>query len=64
VVLLLSIGAAMYLSEYFGSAFMGFVALAGFYFVAAIVVWITRKKLVKLPVINAVLRKINFHEEN
>lgn len=64
VVLLLSIGAAMYLSEYFDSGFMGFIVLAAFYLVVAIVAWVLRRRLVKLPVINAVLRKINFHEED
>jgi hypothetical protein len=64
VILLLSIGAAMYLSEYFGSVFMGFLLVAGFYVALTCVVLVTRKRLVKLPVINAVLKKINFHEED
>jgi hypothetical protein len=64
VVLLVSIGAAMYLSEYFESAFIGFILLAAFYLVVAVIVWVARARLVKLPVINAVLKKINFHEED
>lgn len=64
VLLLLSIGAALYLSDYFQSSFIGFLYVAGFYFVTAILVIITRKSLIKLPIINALLKKINFHEED
>lgn len=64
VVLLLSIGAAMYLSQYFDSAFIGFIYVAGFYFVLALILFFTRKTLIKLPIINGLLKKINFHEED
>ncbi len=64
VVLLLSIGAAMYLSDYFHSAFIGFLYVAAFYFVLGLVVIFTRRNLIKMPIINGLLRKINFHEED
>ncbi|MCW3076579.1 MAG: hypothetical protein JWO32_1188 [Bacteroidetes bacterium] len=64
VVLLLSIGAAMYLSNYFQSAFIGFFYVAAFYFVVALIVIFTRKNLIKIPIINTLLKKINFHEED
>lgn len=64
VVLLLSIGAAMYVSEYFNSSFIGFLYVGAFYFVVALVIFFARKSLIKLPIINALLKKINFHEED
>ena len=64
VVLLLSIGVAMYLSDYFQSAFIGFLYVAGFYLIVGVVVIFSRNKLIKLPIINGLLKKINFHEEN
>lgn len=62
--LLLSIGAAMYISQYYSSSFIGFVYVAGFYLVLAALLFVSRKRLIRLPVMNLLLRKINFNEEN
>jgi uncharacterized membrane protein YqjE len=64
VVLLLSIGTAMYLSGYLESNFLGFFYVALFYLLLAVLIYFTRKKLIKLPIINGLLKKINFHEED
>jgi uncharacterized membrane protein YqjE len=64
IVLLLTIAAAIYISEYYESTFIGFIYLAGFYAVLVFVLLISRKKVIKLPVINGLLKRINFHEED
>jgi uncharacterized membrane protein YqjE len=64
IILLLSIGAAMYLSDYYHSPYIGFVYVAAFYIVLALLLLVTRKKVIKLPIINGILKKINFHEED
>jgi len=63
-VLLLSIGAAMYISNYYESVYVGFIYVAVFYFFLTCIVFLFRKKLIKLPLINGLLKKLNFHEEN
>ncbi|MGZ3919318.1 MAG: phage holin family protein [Bacteroidia bacterium] len=64
VVFLISIGVAIYLSQYFHNPFKGFLYVAAFYLVVSVVVIFTRNKLIKLPIINGLLKKINFHEED
>jgi uncharacterized membrane protein YqjE len=62
--LLLSIGAAIYISQRYNSSFIGFVYVAGFYLVAGILLYLSRKRLIRLPVINMLLKRINLNEEN
>jgi len=62
--LLISIGAAMYISSYFESPFIGFLYVAAFYLLLGTLLYIKRRSWVKLPVINSLLKKINFHEED
>ncbi len=64
VIFLTSIGVAMYISNYFESTFLGFFYVAVFYLLAAVIVYFTRNKLIKLPIVNGLLKKINFHEED
>ncbi len=63
-VFLLSIGAAMGISQYFKSSFFGFLFMAMFYLILAGLIYFTRKNWIKLPIINALIKKINFHEED
>jgi hypothetical protein len=62
--LFLSIGTALTLSNYFQNSSSGFFCVAGFYLLVSFIVFYSRKSLVKLPIINALLKKINIHEEN
>lgn len=62
--LLLSIGGAMYISDYFESAYIGFVYMSLLYVALALVIYFGRNKLIKLPIINSLLKKFNFHAEN
>jgi uncharacterized membrane protein YqjE len=64
MLLLLSIGAAIYLSQRYNSSFIGFAYVSGFYLVAGILLFVSRKRLIRLPVINMLLKRINVNEEN
>jgi hypothetical protein len=64
VLLFVSLGVALWLGEYFHSAFIGFFCIAGFYLVVAILVILNRKKWIKIPMINGLIKKMNAHEEN
>jgi uncharacterized membrane protein len=60
----ISIGGAWYLGEYLHSPSIGFFSVAGFYIIAATVLFINREKWIKLPIINSILKKITFHEND
>jgi len=64
VVLFISLGIAWYIGDRTGDPSMGFFSLAGFYLLLALVVYFTREKLIKTPIINALIKKITIHEEN
>jgi uncharacterized membrane protein YqjE len=64
VLLFVSIGGAWALGEYFHSPSIGFFSIAGFYLLVAILVYVNREKWIRLPIMNALLRKINIHEED
>jgi uncharacterized membrane protein YqjE len=64
MILILSIGVAMYLSNLYKSTYMGFVYVAAFYALLALVIYLSKAKLIKLPVINTFIRKLNFNEED
>lgn len=60
----ISIGGAWYLGEYLQSPSIGFFSVAGFYLLVAIVLFANREKWIKLPIINAMLKKITIHEND
>ena len=64
ILLFLSIGAALWITEYFDQASMGFFIVAGFYLVVVIILYITRESLVKVPMINLLLNKFHSDEED
>lgn len=53
-----SIALAFYLSERSGSFTLGFLSVAGIYFVFAILIYISRNSLIKKPIIDFIIRKI------
>ncbi len=64
ILLFLSLGVALIIGHCFHNPSIGFFFIAGFYFLVGLVVYFSRNKWIKTPVINALLKKINFHEEN
>ncbi|MFL5764092.1 MAG: phage holin family protein [Bacteroidia bacterium] len=64
VILFASIGGAWLIGEYFKSPSIGFFSIAGFYLLLGLIIYMNREKWIKLPIMNALLRKINIHEED
>lgn len=64
VLMFASIGAAWWIGDYFNSPSMGFFAIAGIDLLIAIIIFFNREKWVKSPITNALIKKINFHEED
>jgi hypothetical protein len=59
-----SIGAAWLLGEYLNSPSIGFFSVAGFYLLVTFVLYINKEKWIRLPIINSILKKITFHEND
>ena len=64
VILFASIGGAWMLGEHFHDPSIGFFSIAGFYLVIAVLIYVNREKWIRLPIMNALIRKINIHEED
>ncbi|MEX0635998.1 MAG: phage holin family protein [Ferruginibacter sp.] len=58
VVVLLNIGMALWLGEVLGKNYYGFLILAGFYSLLSVILYIFRKKWIKSPVSNAIIKKM------
>jgi hypothetical protein len=63
-VMFLSISGAWALGEYLHSPSIGFLIVAAFYLLIGIVLYIKREDWIKMPIINSILKKITFHENN
>jgi hypothetical protein len=64
ILVFVSIGGAWALGEYFNSPSIGFFSVAGFYLLVAILLYINREKWIQMPIINSILKKITFHEND
>ncbi|MBS1914736.1 MAG: phage holin family protein [Bacteroidetes bacterium] len=62
-ILFLSISAALALGKLTGENYWGYLIISGVYLLIALMVWAGREKLLRLPVMNAMLRKL-FNDEN
>ena len=60
----LSIGAAWYIGEVTGRAFIGFLSVGAFYALVGVLLYIFRDQWIKLPVSNGLIQKITLHEED
>lgn len=60
----LSIGAAWYIGEVTGKAFIGFFSVAGFYAVLGIILYAMRHSMFHKPVANSLIKKITINEED
>ena len=55
-IFLLSTGASLWLGVFFKNNFSGFFVVASFYFVAGIVLFLFRKRWIKRPLNNSIIR--------
>ena len=63
-VLLGSEALAYGLGEYFGRNWLGFLIVAGFYLVAGVIIWKTREKTLRIPIMNGLIRRLFSKEIN
>lgn len=59
-----SIAAAWALSDWIGKPFSGFLIVSGFYLLLGIIVWIARGKLIRFPVMNAIIMQLQKKDED
>ena len=53
-----SVGFAWLITYYSGNAAIGFFSVAGFYLVISIIIYLKRETLIKIPVVNAILKHL------
>jgi hypothetical protein len=58
LLLFLSIGAAIWITEQYVSSSVGFFIIAGFYLLLVTVAILFREKLIKIPVVKILLKKL------
>lgn len=61
--LLISLGLGFYLSELFGNSYAGFFIMAIFYFILALIIYLTKDKYLEKPIIETMIKKIFKEEE-
>ncbi|WP_205512341.1 phage holin family protein [Longitalea arenae] len=64
VLLFGSIAGAWALSDWIGKPYAGFLIVAGIYMLLGIIVWVARGKLIRFPVMNAIIRMLHRKEDN
>lgn len=60
---LLAVGLSLVLGEWLGKTWAGFMIMAGIFFIMAIIIWISRKKIVQLPLMNALIKQLFNNDE-
>ena len=64
IFLFASIGAALWLGEYFQNNAIGFFCVMGFYIFLTFLLLVNREKWIKFPIMNSLIKKMNFNDEN
>jgi hypothetical protein len=59
-----SIAGAWALSDWIGKTYAGFLIVAGFYLLLGIIVWIARGKLIRFPVMNAIIKQLQKKDDD
>lgn len=58
-ILILSIGAAFWIGSALGNTGVGFLIIGVFYLLTGFLIWLFRRKLIKQPISNLIIRKLN-----
>jgi uncharacterized membrane protein len=56
--LFINIGISLYIGKLLNDYAMGFFLVSGFYFIVAIIVYLFRKSLIKIPIDNLIVSKL------
>ena len=59
-----SIAGAWALSEWIGKSYSGFLIVSGFYLLLGIIVWVARDKLIRFPIMNAIIKQLQKNDED
>jgi len=59
-----SIAGAWALSDWIGKPYSGFLIVAGIYLLLGIIVWFTRSRFIRFPVMNAIIKKLHKGDED
>jgi hypothetical protein len=59
-----SFAGAWALSDWIGKPYSGFLIVAGFYLLLGIIVWVTRHKFIRYPVMNAIIKQLQAKDED
>jgi hypothetical protein len=59
-----SVAAAWWLGNSWGRLWLGFLAVAGFYFIAGWIVWSARERLIRIPIMNSIIHQLFKSEED
>jgi uncharacterized membrane protein YqjE len=59
----LGMAAADLLSSWTGASYAGSLIVAGIYLLSAIIIWRTRERLIRIPVMNAIIKQMFGDEE-
>jgi hypothetical protein len=59
LVVFISIALAFALGKWTGQLYWGFLIVAGLYFVAGLVIWLTKEQLLRFPIMNAILKQLS-----
>jgi hypothetical protein len=54
---------SLVLGEWIGKTWAGFLIVAGFYLLLGIIIWAARDKIIRLPIMNVLIKQL-FREEN
>jgi high-affinity Fe2+/Pb2+ permease len=54
---------SLVLGEWIGKTWAGFLIVAGFYLLLGVIIWAARDKIIRLPIMNALIKQL-FREEN
>jgi CDP-diglyceride synthetase len=54
--------AAYAIGDHFGKVWLGFLLVAAFYLMAGLLIWFSRERLLRIPIMNAIITRLFTHE--
>jgi hypothetical protein len=58
-----SIALALFLGEWTGKEWAGFLIVAGIHLLAGVIVWMARERLIRIPIMNALIHQLFKNDE-
>lgn len=59
-----SVALAWWLGHSWGAVWLGFLAVAGFYLIAGLIVWSGRERMIRIPIMNSIIHQLFKTDEN